>query len=163
MHTDLLCLVLRYFYQQFFYWFLLCFFPFVLQDHSTGTDTIVYVTNIMITSHEHHVVSNRRLLELLFNSFSGPTSKKHQSPHHWPFVRGIHRWPVNSPNKGPVTRKKLPFDDVTMNLTSTNLQQNATRREACACFLRCTTYIYKKSLCGPLLLTWFNFNPSMNK
>ena len=30
------------------------------------------------------------------------------------FVRGIHRWPVNSPHKGPVTRKLFPFDDVIM-------------------------------------------------
>ena len=30
------------------------------------------------------------------------------------FVRGIHRWPVNSPHKGPVTRKMFPFDDVIM-------------------------------------------------
>ena len=29
-------------------------------------------------------------------------------------VRGIHRWPVNSPHKGPVTRKMFPFDDVLM-------------------------------------------------
>ena len=29
------------------------------------------------------------------------------------FVRGIHRWPVNSPNKGPVMRKMFSFDDVT--------------------------------------------------
>ena len=27
-------------------------------------------------------------------------------------MRGIHRWPVNSPHKGPVTRKIFPFDDV---------------------------------------------------
>ena len=27
---------------------------------------------------------------------------------------GIHRWPVNSPHKGPVTRKMFPFDDVIM-------------------------------------------------
>ena len=30
------------------------------------------------------------------------------------FVRGIHRGPVNSPHKWPVTRKMFPFDDVTM-------------------------------------------------
>ena len=30
------------------------------------------------------------------------------------FVRGIHRSPVNSPHKGPVTRKLSPFDDVVM-------------------------------------------------
>ena len=37
-----------------------------------------------------------------------------KAPPYWPFVRGIHRWPVNSSHKGPVTRKKLPFDDVIM-------------------------------------------------
>ena len=31
-------------------------------------------------------------------------------------VRGIHRWPVNSPHKCPVTRKMFPFDDVIMNM-----------------------------------------------
>ena len=35
------------------------------------------------------------------------------------FVRGIHRWPVNSPHKGPVTWKMIPFDDVIMKLWGT--------------------------------------------
>ena len=39
---------------------------------------------------------------------------KHQSSVSLAFVRGIHRGPVNSPHKGPVTRKMFPFDDVTM-------------------------------------------------
>ena len=30
------------------------------------------------------------------------------------FVRGINQWPVNSLQKGPVTRKIFPFDDVIM-------------------------------------------------
>ena len=30
------------------------------------------------------------------------------------FVRGVHRGPVNSPHKVPVTRKMFPFDDVIM-------------------------------------------------
>ena len=68
----------------------------------------------MIKSHEHHVVSNHRSFDCLFHSLCEPTSKKHQNPHYWPFVRAIHRWLVNSPHKGPVTRKKLPFDDVMM-------------------------------------------------
>ena len=29
-------------------------------------------------------------------------------------LRGIRRWPVNSPHKRPVTRKMYPFDDVIM-------------------------------------------------
>ena len=40
--------------------------------------------------------------------------RKHQSSASLAFVRGIHRWPVNSPHKGPVTRKMFPFDDVIM-------------------------------------------------
>ena len=32
--------------------------------------------------------------------------------HHWPFVRGIHRWPVDSPHKGPVMLKATPCHDV---------------------------------------------------
>ena len=38
--------------------------------------------------------------------------RKHQSSASLACVRGIHRWPVNSSHKGPVTRKMFPFDDV---------------------------------------------------
>ena len=40
--------------------------------------------------------------------------KKYQSSASLAFVRGIHRWPVNSPHKWPVTRKMFPSDDVIM-------------------------------------------------
>ena len=40
--------------------------------------------------------------------------RKHQSSASLAFVRGIHRGPVNSPHKWPVTRKMSPFDDVIM-------------------------------------------------
>ena len=43
-----------------------------------------------------------------------PSIRKHQSSASLAFVRGIHRWPVNSPHKGPVTRKMFLFDDVIM-------------------------------------------------
>ena len=46
--------------------------------------------------------------------YSGADQRKHQSSASLAFVRGIHRWPVNSPHKWPVTRKMLPFDDVIM-------------------------------------------------
>ena len=45
---------------------------------------------------------------------SGVDRRKHQSSVLLAFVRGIQRWPVNSPQKWPVTRKMLPFDDVIM-------------------------------------------------
>ena len=40
--------------------------------------------------------------------------RKHHSSASLAFVRGILRWPVNSPYKGPVTWRMLPFDDVIM-------------------------------------------------
>ena len=46
--------------------------------------------------------------------YSGADQRKHQSSASLAFVRGIHRGPVNSPHKGPVTRKMFPFDDVIM-------------------------------------------------
>ena len=50
------------------------------------------------------------------NVYSGADQRKHQSSASLAFVRGIHRRPVNSPHKRPVTRKMLPFDDVIMRL-----------------------------------------------
>ena len=44
--------------------------------------------------------------------YSGADQRKHQSSASLAFVRGIHRWPVNSPHKWPVTQKMFPFDDV---------------------------------------------------
>ena len=46
--------------------------------------------------------------------YSGADERKHQSSASLALVRGIHRWPVNSPHKGPVTRKIFPFDGVIM-------------------------------------------------
>ena len=40
--------------------------------------------------------------------------RKQQSSASLAFVRAIHRGPVNSPHKWPVTRKMFPFDDVIM-------------------------------------------------
>ena len=46
--------------------------------------------------------------------YSGADQRKHQSSASLALVQGIHRGPVNSPHKGPVTRKMFPFDDVIM-------------------------------------------------
>ena len=49
--------------------------------------------------------------------WSDADQRKHQSSTSLAFVRGIHRGPVNSQHKWPVTRKMLPFDDVIMFIT----------------------------------------------
>ena len=50
--------------------------------------------------------------------YSDADQRKHQSSASLAFVWGIHRGPVNSPHKEPVTRKMFPFDDVIMKLTT---------------------------------------------
>ena len=44
--------------------------------------------------------------------YSGADQRKHQSSALLASVKGINRWPVNSPLKGPVMSKIFPFDDV---------------------------------------------------
>ena len=52
--------------------------------------------------------------------YSGASQRKYQSSASLAFAQGIHRWPVNSPHKWPVTRKIFPFDnDVIMKEFST--------------------------------------------
>ena len=41
-------------------------------------------------------------------------NQKHHRSTSLAFVWGIHRWPVNSPHRGPVTWKMFPFDDIIM-------------------------------------------------
>ena len=61
------------------------------------------------------IASQITSLTIVYSSVnSGADQRKHQSSASLAFVRGIHRRPVNSPHKGPVTRKLFPFDDVIM-------------------------------------------------
>ena len=54
-------------------------------------------------------------LTIVFSTvYSGTDQIKHQSSASLAFVRGIDRWPANSPHRRPVTRKMFPFDDVIM-------------------------------------------------
>ena len=48
--------------------------------------------------------------------YSDADQTKHERTASLAFVRRIHRGPVNSPHKWPVTRKMFPFDDVIMRL-----------------------------------------------
>ena len=50
--------------------------------------------------------------------FSGADQRKYQSFASLAFLRGINRWPMNYPYKGPVTRKMFPFDDVIMKIVA---------------------------------------------
>ena len=72
--------------------------------HEHYSDVITSVEAVQIT----------RLTIVYSTVYSGEFQRKHPSYSSLTVVRGIHRWPVNSPHNWPVTRKMFPFDDVIM-------------------------------------------------
>ena len=58
--------------------------------------------------------------------YVGADQRKYQSSASLALVLGIHRRPVNSPHKWPVTRKMFPFDDVIMSITVTSMPNHLT-------------------------------------
>ena len=71
----------------------------------------VHCGDVIISAIASHITS----LAIVYSAFySGADQRKHQNSASLAFVRGIHRWQVNSPHKGLVTRKMFPFDDVIM-------------------------------------------------
>ena len=54
---------------------------------------------------------------------SGADQGKHQSSASLASARGIHRWPVNSPHKRPITREMFPSDDVIMTKAKTCIKK----------------------------------------
>ena len=78
------------------------------------TFTIWKFSSTISSSQEDAMASQITSFKIVYSVHSGAYQRKHQSPASLAFVRGIHRWPVNSPHKWPVTRKTFPFDDVIM-------------------------------------------------
>ena len=78
--------------------------------------------------------------------------RKHQSSASLAFVRGIHRWTVNSPYKWPVTREMFPFDDVIILHVSCDLLLRTVppMYTFVVCILFKTTLIIISLVCGCL-------------
>ena len=72
---------------------------------------IVHYNDVIMSAIAFQITSPTILYSTIY---SGADQRKHQSSASLAFVWGIHRWPVNSPHKGPVTRKRFPFDDIIM-------------------------------------------------
>ena len=85
---------------------------------------------------------------------SSADRRKHRSSASPAFVRGIHRWPMNSTHKWPVTRKMFPFDDVIMvNLFLIYISVKKT-------WLLCRFEFYSYNcFWNSGFLSWFIFNP----
>ena len=84
-------------------------------------DDVIFCVLQHINGHYDNVImstiaSQITNLAIVYSTvYSDADERKHQSSVSLAFVRRIHRGPVNSPHKGPVTRKMFPFDDVIMN------------------------------------------------
>ena len=81
-------------------------------DGRTTTDHAAFHYNDVIMSAMASQITSLAIVYSIV--YSGADKRKHQGSASLAFVRGIHRWPGNSPHKGPVTRKMFPFDDVIM-------------------------------------------------
>ena len=92
----------------------------LLKSHNVPRNVITYSKTDLRQTHYNDVVmgamaSQITSLTIVHSTvYSGTNQRKHRSSASLAFVRGIHRWPMNSPYKWPVTRKMFPFDDVIM-------------------------------------------------
>ena len=64
-------------------------------------------------------VSNHQPHDCLLNRLF--RHRRHQSSASLALVKGMHRWPVISPHKWPVTQKMFPFNDVIMTMDNSGI------------------------------------------
>ena len=72
---------------------------------------LLHYSDVIMTTMTSQITSLTAVYSIVY---SDADHRKHQSSASLAFERGIHRGPVNSPHKWPVTRKIFPFDDVIM-------------------------------------------------
>ena len=106
----------------FYLLFILVVYPYFLYFAGTGA-TLGMVQCVLSKQPNRHysdvrmgaIASQITSLTIVYSTvYSDADQRKYQSSASLAFVWGIHRGPVNSPHKGPVTRKMFPFDDVIM-------------------------------------------------
>ena len=81
-------------------------FPGIYSRHLTAVWSTQFL--YIVYHYKDVIMGAMTSLPIIYsNVYSRHRSKKHQSSTSLAFVRGIHRWPVNSPHKRPVTWKML--------------------------------------------------------
>ena len=121
-----------------------------------GIKTTFHVFCKILVIHKHYndvimgtMASQITSLTLVYSTvYSDADQRKHQSSASLAFVWGIHRGPINSPHKWPVTRKMFPFDDV--------IKKTDTYYRFLRCFLRlwCLCHISSQSSQS----TWYSWH-----
>ena len=86
---------------------------------------------------------------------SGTDQRKQQSSASLAIVWGIHRWPLNSLYKRPVTQKFFPFDDVIMKTCGVTSDDKAVTMAALSYQLDCLNIL--KQMGDFFFRSWFIF------
>ena len=92
--------------------------PTVLADQSSRITWLwnhMHYTYLIMGALASQITS---LTSVYSTVYSDADQRKHQSFVSLALVWGIHRGPVNSPHKWPITRKMFPFDDVIIDCLS---------------------------------------------
>ena len=132
-----------------------------LSSSSSSTSTQFWGCPLRWRHNEHDGVSNHQPHGCLLNRLFRRRSKKTSNPRVTGLCVGNSPGPVNSPHKGPVTRKMFPFDDVIMPDTAHYFMINKDTCSGKTLRLNTLHIIFKKynvihEIVG---LKSFNFNP----
>ena len=84
---------------------------YITFDRNRAVSHLAHYCNVIVVAMASQITSFANVYSIVY---SGADQRKHQSSTLLVFVRGIHRWQVDSTHKGPVTQKMFPFDDVIM-------------------------------------------------
>ena len=95
--------------------------------------------------------SNHLRLDCLLNRLFRRRSKKTSKLRVTGLCEGIHRWPVDSPHKGPVTQKMFPFDDVIMIYVISSDSNRRYSQKAKQITAKLYGYIYETYCMGSIL------------
>ena len=89
--------------------------PYQLDPRIRNQLKLIHYSDVIVGTMASQITS----LTIVYPTvYSGADQRKHQSSALLAFVQGIHRWPVNSPHKWPITWKMYSFDYVTMFLST---------------------------------------------
>ena len=115
---------------------------------------LYHYNDVIMSTMASQITSITTLYSIIYWSVH---QRKHQSSASLTFMRGIHRGPVNSPHKGPVTRKMFPFDEVIMMMLWSIQKLHQTwyssqpYRNECVGSFQCKSYDQSYSMTGIML------------
>ena len=144
--------------------------PFLIMLEHSKRNCFITIGMLTVTICDHYsdvtmgsIASQITSLTIVYSSvYSDADQRKHQSSASLAFVRGIHRRPVNSPHKWPVTRKIFPFDDVIMihvapgTILQISGSKNREKSKLGTAITHVLYMIHLQSLTHDILLGWSN-------